>query len=146
MDILSKISERLKDLMNEGELNIPELEKRTGISVSVISRILACERMPSYKTFIKLVEFFNCSADYLVGKSEIWNEQTFKPCPPFKEQFNFLLKYFKISKYKLEKETGLKEITVNRWHKGKYDPTVEHIVALAKYFDCSLDFILGREN
>lgn len=145
MNILSKISERLKDLMDEEELNIPALAERTGIDASVFSRILACERMPSYKTFIKLADTFKCPADYLVGRIDNWTEQTFKLCPPFNEQLDFLLKKFGISKYKLEKETGLKEETVNRWHKGKYEPTIENIVVLAKYFDCSVDYVLGRE-
>lgn len=146
MDILSKISKRLKDLMDEAELNTSALAERTGLSASVISRILSSERMPSYKTFITLADFFCCTTDYLVGKTDDWNEKTFKKCPPFNEQLEFLLKKFGISKYRLEIDTGLKEETVNRWHKGKYDPTIEHIVKLAEYFKCSVDYILGREN
>ena len=144
MDILSKLSERLKDLIEEAELNPSELAKCTGLSVSVISRILSSERMPSYKTLITLADFFCCTTDYLVGRTESWTETNFKKCPPFNEQLDFLLKKFEISKYKLEKETGLKEDTVNRWHKGIYEPTVEHIIELAKYFDRSVDFVLGR--
>ncbi len=145
MNILSNISERLKDLMSEAQLNNTSLANKTGIHVAVISRILSCDRMPSYKTLITLVDFFNCTADYLLGRKESWNEQTFKPCPPFSEQLDFLLKTYKISKYRLEKETGLKEETVNRWHSGKYDPTVEHLIKLADNFECSVDYILGRE-
>ncbi len=143
---MSNISERLKDLMDDAGLNIPALAERTGINASVISRILSCERIPSYKTLIKLADFFECTADYLVGRSERWNEKSFKSCPPFNEQLSCLLTHFNISKYRLEKETGLKEETVNRWHKGKYEPTLENIIILAKFFDCSVDFILGRQS
>lgn len=146
MDILSKISKRLKDLMNEAELNIPALAKRTRLDASVISRILTCERMPSYKTFIKIIDCFNCPADYLLGRTDIWNEQKFKACPPFNEQLDFILNYFNISKYRLEKITGINEETVNRWHKGKYDPALENIIELAKNLECSVDFILGRTD
>ena len=135
MDILSKLSERLKDLMDEAELNISQLAERAGLSASVISRILSCERMPSYKTLIIIADFFGCPTDYLVGKIESWNETAFKNCPPFNEQLDFILKRFKISKYKLEKDTGLKEETVNRWHKVKYEPTIEHIIKLSNYFN-----------
>ena len=54
MDILSKLSERLNDLMDEAEINISTLAQCTGLNVSVISRILSRERMPSYKTLIKI--------------------------------------------------------------------------------------------
>lgn len=146
MDILSKVSDRVRDLMEETGLNVSEFAKRTGLSASVISRILSCKRMPSCKTLIAIADAFRCSADFLLGYTENWNETTFKKCPPFHEQLDFLLKYFKVSKYKLEKDTGLPEETVNRWHKGKYDPTIEHIAELANYFRCSVDFILGRAD
>ena len=146
MNILSKLSERLKDLMDEAELNTSALAGHTGISASVISRILSRERMPYYKTLITIADFFCCSTDYLVGKADDWSETSFKKCPQFNEQLDFLLKHFKISKYRLEKDASLKEETVNRWHKGKYEPTIEHIMKLAKHFDCSVDFILGRTD
>ena len=146
MVILSKISERLTDLKNEAQLKPSEIAKQTGLSTSVISRILNRERMPSYRTLIVLADFFNCSVDYLVGEAEDWNETTFKPCPPFNEQLDFLLKYFNISKYRFEKDTGLAEETVNRWHQGKYKPTVDNLITIAKHYNCSVDFILGRTD
>ncbi|MDE5897547.1 MAG: helix-turn-helix domain-containing protein [Clostridia bacterium] len=146
MEILVKISERLKDLMDEAEMNISALAERTGLSASVISRILSCERMPSYKTLIAITDFFRCPADYIVGKTESWTETAFHAHPPFHERLGFLLNHFNVSKYKLEKDTGLKEETVNRWHKGKCEPTVEHVVTLANYFHCSVDFIIGRTD
>ena len=120
MDILSKISERLKDLMNEQELNLTTFANKSGLDVAVLSRIISAERMPSYKTLITIADYFSCSTDYILGRKEDWGNKTFKDCPPFNEQLDFLLKHFKITKYRLEKDTGLNEETVNRWHKGKY--------------------------
>lgn len=146
MDILSKLSERLNDLMNEAEIKTPELSDKTGIDQSAIARILRAERMPSLNSLTIIADFFHCSTDYLLGLSDTLDEKTFAKRPPFSEQLTFLLSHFNISKYRLEKETKLTEETVNRWHKGKYEPTIESLVRLAKYFDCSTDFILGREN
>ncbi len=146
MDILSKLSERLKDLMNEAEINALNLSKKISVDQSAIARVLRAERMPSLKTLVAFADFFHCSTDYLLGLSDNLEEKEFKTRPPFAEQLTLLLNHFKISKYRLEKETKLTEETVNRWHKGKYEPTIESIVRLAEYFDCTTDFVLGRES
>ena len=145
MDILSKLSERLKDLMEEAELKAVALGEKIGFEQSEISKFLRAERMPATTTLVKLADFFNCTTDYLLGLSDILDDRTFKQRPPFNEQLSFLLKYFGKSKYRLEKDTGLSEMAVSRWSKGIYEPTPESLVRLAKYFKCSVDFILGRE-
>ena len=145
MDILSKLSERLKDLMEEQGLNNSALADKLNIEQSEISKYVRAVRVPATMTLVKLADYFNCTTDYLLGLSDILDDRAFKQRPPFNEQLSFLLKHFQISKYRLEKDTGLSEMAVNRWHKGKYEPTAESLVRLAKYFDCSVDFILGRE-
>ena len=101
MDILSTIAERLNDLMNEADLTAKQVADGTGLSVAVISRILSCKRMPSYKTLITIADFFCCTTDYIVGRKDDYEKTTFRKCPPFNEQLDYLLKIFKISKYKL---------------------------------------------
>jgi len=145
MDILSKLSERLKDFMDEAEINTPALSAKIGIEQSAILRFIKAERLPSAKSLVKLADFFRCSTDYLLGISDNSDEIAFKTRPPFSEQLGFLLNYYKITKYRLVKETPLSEETVNNWHKGKYEPTVESLVKLSDYFKCSVDFVLGRE-
>lgn len=146
MDILSKVSERLKDLMYEAEIRTPALAKKTNIDQSVISKFLRAERMPSVKSLVTLADFFNCSTDYILGLTDFPDERTYPPRPPFGQRLNFLLEHFQVTKYRLEKQTGFSEETVNRWQRGKYEPTAESLVRLAEYFGCSTDFILGRES
>lgn len=146
MNILEQLSERLKDLMTEADVKTPALAERTKIDQSVISKFLRAERLPSAKTLVSLADFFHCSTDYLLGLTDSLKETSFKQRPPFSKQLSFLLSYFHVTKYRLEKETKLTEETVNRWHKGRYEPTVESLIRLANYFDCSVDFILGRET
>ncbi len=146
MSILSNLSERLKELMAEAEISAKQLSAQTETDVSVITRLRKAERMPSAATLVALADFFHCSADYLLGRKDMPEERTYRQRPPFSEQLSFLLAHFGVTKYKLEKETGLTEETVNRWHRGKYEPSVESLVRLADYFGCSVDFILGRET
>lgn len=131
-------------LMAEGEIKSPQLAKYTGIDCSTISTLLRGDGLPHINTLVALADYFNCSADYLLGLTDTPNETQFKKRPPFSEQLTFLLKHFKVTKYRIEKDTGFTEKTVNRWHNGKTQPTIESLIRLAKYFDCSLDFLLGR--
>ena len=141
---MSNLSENLKDLMNEAEINAPALALATGIDPSTILTLLRGEGLPYVDTLVSLADHFRCSTDYLLGLTDRLEDIPFKKRPPFSEQLTFLLNHFKITKYRLEKQTGLSEKTVNRWHNGKTQPTVESLIRLANYFDCSVDFILGR--
>ncbi len=146
MDILSKISGRVRDMMNETGMSARELAEKANIDQSVIARILQARRMPSANTLVALADAFSCSTDYLLGRRDLPEEQTFLPCPPFSERLPVLLEHFHITKYRLEKQTRLSDETVRRWQKGRYLPTVESLIRLADSLHCSVDFILGREN
>lgn len=141
---MSNLSESLKDLMEEAEINAPALAKATGIDSSTILTFLRGDGLPYVDTLVTLADYFKCSTDYLLGLTDKLSEEEFKQRPPFKEQLTFLLKHYNVTKYRMEKDTGLAEKTVNRWHNGKTQPTVDSLIRLAKYFDCSVDFILGR--
>lgn len=145
MDILSKLSERLKELMEEAGLNNSALAEKINFEQSEISKFLRAERMPSAATLVKLADFFNCTTDYILGLSDVLDDRKFKQRPPFSEQLNFLLKYFKVSKYRIEKDAGISEMAINRWQKGLYEPNIDSLIKLAKQFKCSVDFVLGRE-
>ena len=67
MDILSKLSERLKELMDEAEINTQSLSKEIAVDQSAIARVLRAARMPSLKTLVAFADFFHCSTDYLLG-------------------------------------------------------------------------------
>ena len=141
---MSNLSENLKDLMTEAEIKAPALALATGVDPSTILSLLRGDGLPYVDTLVSLADHFRCSTDYLLGLTDRLEDIPFKKRPPFPEQLTFLLNHFKITKYRLEKQTGLSEKTVNRWHNGKTQPTVESLIRLANFFDCSVDFVLGR--
>lgn len=145
MDIMSKLPERLNELMEEAEIGTPQLAEKINIDHSAISKFLNAERLPSATTLVKLADCFNCTTDYLLGLSDTLDDRAFKLRLPFSEQLGNLLGYFKISQYRFIKETKIAEQTVINWRKGKYEPSVESLVKISKHFRCSVDFVLGRE-
>lgn len=47
---------------------------------------------------------------------------------------------------KLSQATGISTGNISDWKKGKSRPTAEALVLIANYFNCSVDYLLGRTN
>lgn len=146
MEILSKLPERLEELIAERSLNASALAKHLEVSVSTVTRYLKGDRLPTFKNFVKLLEFFNCSADFLIGLTDFPAvNPTFQAVPPFKDRFRFLLNECQLSQYELHHKTNLSYDDFNKWLKGAAYPYVDNLVKLAKAFNCSVDYLIGRE-
>lgn len=143
---LALFSERLNELFFDNKVNVNEVEKVTGIPKSTLYRYLKAETVPGMEMLIRLADYFQCSVDYLIGMEADDQRFIFESCPPFSERFRFLLKKHTVSKYKLHKELGIPNTSLYLWQSGKRVPDIENLIKLSKYFHCSVDYILGREN
>ncbi len=145
MEIMSKLSERLKEVMFEKNFKAADLAKQVGVNRNTITRYMQGVRLPTFDNFIKMLDVLNCSADFLVGLVDFPPESlVFHPAPPFHERFRELLQLFNFTQYKLHKKTQLSYDDYNKWLKGASTPYVDSLVKLAQAFDCSVDFVLGR--
>ena len=145
MDILSKFSEGLQELMAERELNQPLLAKALGINNSMISSYIAGKCTPSYDTFVMFVEFFHCSADFLLGLKEYPCEEiAYKPVQPFCERLRAVLAETHITQYAFIKRSRISWSVFYYWLTGKSLPSMDNLVRIAKTLDRSLYYLLGR--
>ena len=64
---------RIKQLGEENKWTQLELSKKMDCAMSSIAMYEKGDRKPSMEVLIKLSEIFNCSIDYLLGKSDIKN-------------------------------------------------------------------------
>ncbi len=62
--------DRLKNLRLEKHLNMKQTAQRLGIPYTTYVGYEKNEREPNSEVLIALADFFNCSVDYLVGRSE----------------------------------------------------------------------------
>lgn len=51
-----------------------------------------------------------------------------------------------LSQRALAKKAGASPKAVNFWESGKVEPSAKYICALADVFECSADYLLGRED
>ena len=70
MDINQRRIERLRSSMESHDMNAKELSKRTGLSESTISRILAGQVVPRQKSFKLMADALNCDFVWLLGYDE----------------------------------------------------------------------------
>lgn len=61
----------------------------------------------------------------------------------FAERLKEIRKEWNISQMELSKATGLSQSAIAKWERGKTEPTASALIALAEFFNESVDFLLG---
>ena len=64
----------------------------------------------------------------------------------FKDRLKELRTDKGLSQMQLAKELKLSQSAVAKWELGKTEPTATAIITVAKYFDVSIDYLLGVED
>lgn len=143
---MSNFVEILKDLMEEENLNALNLAKNIGVSPSTICNYLHTEYSPNIETLIKIADYFNCTTDYLLGLESYNSSDKFLSCPPIGKRIKQLVTQKGYSGRRFCKESGIPEGTYFAWIAGRVEPNIESIVKISKFLNCSVDYVLGREN
>lgn len=143
---MSNFHERLAGLIIESETSVQELSEKYGLSLSALYKWLRGVCYPSFDNLVLLADNFGCSADYLLGLKDDEVEYTAnEQRQPFDVLFSDLLKEKNVSEYRLVKQTGLARSKVDEWRKAASLPSVESLVLVAKFFDVTVDRLVGRE-
>ena len=146
MDFLKNISENISELIEDNHLTVEKFAESVDIAFSEVYRYLRKEYMPKLSNLIKIADTYNYSLDFLIGLIPFPENAKFKTTPPFSEQFKKHLKKKGVSRYRMSRET---EISINRidsWYHGEFTPSLEKALKLKEYFDCTLDYLFGRET
>ncbi len=62
----------------------------------------------------------------------------------FTEKFVEVLQKRNITPYRIAKETGISQGLMAEYKNGVKLPTINNLVKIADYLDCSIDYLLGR--
>ncbi len=144
MDILSNFAENLAELMTERNLNAPALAKILKMDRSNVTRYLRGLRLPVFHGFVAIAEYFNVSADVLLGRTDYASETEFFPVLPFGERLRQVMNETNTTQYRIERNLNISGSSMYNWLFNKTVPTVESLVKLADYMDVSVDYLLGR--
>ena len=142
MEIYQK---HLQELLDERNLTKKQLAKAVGISTSAINGYFHKNLYPIADIAIKIAHYFACSLDYLLGLSEIKDFDRSTQNRTFIENYNILLKQKGISIAKSLRDMNMGDKNYTIWKKGKL-PKTYNLIQIAKYFNTTIDFLLGRGN
>jgi len=146
MDNLSLFVDSLQGLMLEKNIKPDDMHKSTKISLPVIYNWLRKSAVPTLQSLIILSDYFQCSLQYLTSRSD----KNYFSFPTNSETFPKRLRLFlnknKISIRKISKETQIAKSAISYFLNGSIEPLLDNLIKLANYFDCTVDYLVGREN
>lgn len=145
METKIRIGERLTELMNEKGISNKELANILGVSLGTVGYWKKGKNYTRLSQFIAMADYFNCSLDFLAGRSETVIDFIPKPRPPFYEHLKDILKSKNITKYRINADTKIKSSHFVDWKNGT-EPQILSLIELADYLDISLDYLLGRDR
>lgn len=64
----------------------------------------------------------------------------------FTEYLREILQIKSITGYRIAKETGISQGLMATYIRGERLPTINNLVKIAEYLDCSVDYLLGRTD
>ncbi len=132
--------------MSEYGLTASALAQEIKFSRATVSALINEIHVPSTEILIALIEYFNCSADYLLGLVDYPRSTEFKRVEPLGNTLRKCLKENGKSEYRLQKDLNISSSLTYRWLANKAVPKIDTLIRLKNYFGCSVDYLLGRET
>ena len=145
MPLSTKFQKRINELTNETEIKKVDLAKAGKFDYRSLSNALVYGIIPTTSTLIKMANYFNVSMDYLLGRTEK-NDYIESSNETFQIRFENLCKEKGISHYKVSQDCFFDKSNISHWLSKGYLPTLEILDMITKYFNVSIDYILGRSD
>lgn len=144
MDNLSDFSETLSELMDERKLTTEALGAAIGISGASVRYWKERKQKLNLSNALKLADFFECSLEFLMGRTDVRLGYTQQSRPAFYDSLMRVMKEQGKSRYRIMKDTSFSSGCFSQWKSGS-DPLMETVINLADYLNCTLDYLVGRE-
>ena len=130
----------IKDILDEQGKTTQDLFNSKIISEDTFYKYK--QRYPSLKTLINIVNYLGVSIDYLLGRS-VENDYTYYTLNSvvFYNNLISLIKSRNISGRRFCSDLHYSRDNLIRWKNGT-QPSVQSLIEIAKYFNCTIDDLL----
>ncbi len=144
--IIVSFRNSLNEILTLRNIDSVKLGKELGIDPSVVRRWRNKGIDVRLKTLIRLADYFECSIEYLCGKSH--NNSKFvssKDYPNFGERLLAIMKKSNIRPYQLFDNSKIVPSECYYWLGGG-EPSLSSLQQLSEYFNVTLDYLVGRQD
>ena len=141
---LSNFAEQLRSVTEEKLISIRGLSNVSKISMSTLNKYLRGFSQPSLESLIKIADCLCCSLELLFDTERFEESRVFSKAD-FPDSLKRILSRHGLTRYRLQKGTGIHEQSIDDWWTGKRTPSLPNLFRLADYLDCTLDELVGRE-
>lgn len=136
---------RINELIEEHNIDVETLAKAIGLNnPTMLYNWIDEKYFPSKNYLIRICDYFTCTCDYLLKRTDDYTTVKTKKEVEFKTQLTKFLNIKNISKYKLAKEAKINKSNVYSWFTKNTLPTTDMVVKLADYLNVSVDELIGR--
>ena len=142
-----KFLDRLTEQMTLNGLDYKALSKALSISASTVYNLRSGRyQTPSTRVLFALIEYFNCSADYLLGLIDFPSDCVtyHSPLASYGARIRELLKEREETQKVFIENMKLSSNLAYKWLSDKTLPSVEYLIKLAEYFEMSVDSFIQR--
>lgn len=145
MDRFKYFSDCLNDILIERNIAVKELSDTSGITDSRLYDFLSGNCVPSVQNAVKLANSLHCTLDYLFGFDEEYDYcQNYVLTSDCSERLRQAINASGKTRYKISKETKVSQQQLHNWYRNKQIPSLVTLVNFADYFNCSLDYLVGK--
>ena len=138
-----EIYQRMKDLREDRDLSQEDIAKVLQTTQEQISKYETGRQMMGIDKYMKLAKYYNISLDYLTGlintpKKLYWNENMdiFQRMKDLREDHD-------LSQEDIAKVLQTTREQVSKYETGKQMMGADKYIKLAKYYNVSLDYLMG---
>lgn len=146
MPYLSAFIDIVSDTLLIENIPIKTFAQRIDVSAPVVGQWIRQEIFPTAASAVKVADYLDCSLDYLFGRSS--QREFIRAASPvsFKTRLKDILCAQSISRYKIARACGIEPSLMSKWLLNGCMPKIESLLKLADYFNCSLDYLVGRSD
>lgn len=129
----------IKELRLEKGLSMSQVSKELGMPYTTYVSYENEDREPNFKTLKLLADYFNCSVDYLIGRSNINSKETLSS-----QRIKSSRENIGLSQTDLAKKVGISKQTLYKYENGIItNIPIENIKNLAEVLAVSPEYLLG---
>ena len=137
---------RLNEIIADSDCSIYEFAKNAEVSKGVITRAAIYGIIPSVRPFIKIADAAAVSLEFLLGISDERNFTFSLQKATFHTRLKDLCLEKQVKFSKIGKHMPFSTNLFYDWQREKTLPSLEYLIAIANYFEVSVDYLLGRPD